>query len=82
MICFEVRTLYVSCWDVILSSCDEHPFVQSFKVLLKPCEINFVFMYVKSDLIKTFNPWFTMDKPQVMCNWLNLKPLLLFAKER
>jgi len=35
MIGFEVRTLYVSCWDIILSSYDEHPFVQSFKGFVK-----------------------------------------------
>jgi len=43
------------------------------RVLLKPREINFLFMYIKSDLIKNFNHLITMDKLQVWCNWPNFK---------
>jgi len=56
--------------------------IRVLRILLKPREINFVFMYVKSDLINNFNQWITVDKPQVTCNWLNFESLLLFAKKR
>jgi len=59
--------------------------IRLFRVLrgmLKPREVNFIFMYVKSGFIKNFNQRIPMDKHKIMCNWLNFKSLLLFAKER